>query len=116
MVLRTVRYENGTKTVRYTNEYQVIFAYGGFRVGGFVKKTLTLALENFVWGIWGKVRGFRKKLVYFFNLKFCMGDLGSKQWKKPDKLNTGWNGFGKFVGIVWELFGNCLELSDTDYQ
>jgi len=20
------------------------------------------------------------------------------------------------VGIVWELFGNCLELSNTDYQ
>ena len=33
MVLRTVRYENGTKTVRYANEYQVIFAYGDF-VGG----------------------------------------------------------------------------------
>jgi|LakMenE01Jun11ns_1017448.scaffolds.fasta_scaffold8650160_1 hypothetical protein len=76
--------------------------------------------------------GFRKKLVYFFNLKFCMGgwgcfldlflgfrkkdahfgfgefcmrDFGSKQWKKLDKLNTGWNGFGNFVGIVWELFG-----------
>jgi hypothetical protein len=27
-----------------------------------------------------------------------------------------WNGFGNLVGIVWELFGNCLELSDTDYQ
>ena len=43
-------------------------------------------------------------------------DLESKRWKKPDKLNTGWNRFGNFVGIVWELFGNCLELSDTDYQ
>ena len=25
-------------------------------------------------------------------------------------------GFGTDLGIVWELFGNCLELSDTDYQ
>ena len=57
MVLRTVRYENGTKTVRYVNEYQVIFDYGDFRVGlgkgfrfwgvglkVFVKKTLTIEL------------------------------------------------------------------------
>ena len=68
MVLRTVRYENGTKTVRYANEYQVIFAYGDF-VGG------------------------------------VGTDLESKRWKKPDKLNTGWNGFGNCLGIVWELFG-----------
>jgi hypothetical protein len=27
-----------------------------------------------------------------------------------------WNGFGTDLGIWWELFGNCLELSDTDYQ
>jgi hypothetical protein len=27
-----------------------------------------------------------------------------------------WDKFGNFVGISWELFGNCLELSFPDYQ
>jgi len=42
--------------------------------------------------------------------------LESKRWKKLDKGRPIWNGFGTDLGIVWELFGNCLELSDTDYQ
>ena len=70
-----------------------------------------------------RFRCFRKKNAHnrvVTNLdNFCyriFNRVGGKRWKKPDKLNTGWNGFGKFVGIVWELFGNCLELSNTDYQ
>jgi hypothetical protein len=32
------------------------------------------------------------------------------------KKSRGRNKFGTFVGIVWELFGNCLVLSFPDYQ
>jgi hypothetical protein len=54
-----------------------------------------------------KLNGFVEKTKWF-RKKTAHNEVVTNLDKFCDRI---FNGFGKFVGISWELFGNCLGIS-----